>query len=681
MDYSRKIVAALFVTILITPAAWSAELQLSDFLQSHSWISPATDSTVSDKEQNLLPFSFVLDGKPSAQFLPEWRHTTTAERLDSNRLRRTTVYTDAASNLTVKYAVVEYSDFPALEWTLYFSNTGQSDTSILENVQALDAPFAVSPTEEALLHYSLGSHDRSDDFTPKEQPVNQSIQLAPIGGRSSDGILPFFNLANLNDGGAMLGIGWTGQWAVLFEKNNENQVRVLAGMERTHLRLRPGEEIRTPAILVLFYSGKDYLYGQNQLRRLLLKHYTPMENGKPVQYPIAASPHAAIGFTDTTEANMIQGIENIAANQFPVDTWWIDAGWHGKTNNWALNVGSWEPNALRFPHGLKPVADAAHSHGLRFLLWCEPERVMPNTWLFDNHPDWLLTPADLPKEFLYHEKDRFRLLNLGNPDALAWTKATFSRLIEELGLEIYRQDFNMAPLYYWRNNEPEDRQGINEIRHITGLYDFYDTLLREHPGLIIDTCASGGRRIDFEILRRSLILFRSDRVWEPVGMHSMAYGISFWIPITGVGAVSVDPYDFRSGWGSHLTLALDYYKNPDIWESAKAQMALYHKICHLFPADYYPLTPYSLDKDRWISWQFNDPDVREGMVQAFRRDQCESDTLLVNLSALDQAATYTVTNLDTNESITKSGADLMNEGLQMKAAVKPAALVYYYKAQ
>ena len=181
---------------------------------------------------------------------------------------------------------------------------------------------------------------------------------------------------------------------------------------------------------------------------------------------------------------------------------------------------------------------------------------MPDTWLFDNHPEWLLTPSNLPKELQYHEKDGFRLLDLGNPQALAWTKKTFSDLIDELDMEIYRQDFNMAPLYYWRNNEPEDRKGINEIRYITGLYDFYDTLLREHPGLIIDTCASGGRRIDFEMLRRSLILFRSDCVWEPVGMHSMAYGVSFWIPlpewgqsawIPTISAAAGNPPDPRSG--------------------------------------------------------------------------------------------------------------------------------------
>ena len=681
MLYSRQIITAFFIFILITPAVWSIESLTNNSLDAHPWIAESINSATTDKQKGLLPFSFIMDGTSSTQFLSQWPYTTNTTQLDANRIQHTTVYTDANSNLTVKYITVEYNDFPAVEWTLYFSNHGQKDTPIVENIQALDAKFVASPTEEASLHYSLGSHDHSDDFAPREQVINKSIHLAPLGGRSSDGVLPFFNVSNLLDGGVIVGIGWTGQWAATFEKKNPNQIQILAGMEQTHLRLHPGEEIRTPAILLLFYPDNDSIQGQNLLRRLLLKHYTPTASGKQVQLPIAASPHAAIGFTDTTEANMIQGIENISAHQFPVDTWWIDAGWHGKTNNWAKNVGTWEANTERFPHGLKPVADAAHSHGLRFLLWCEPERVMPDTWLFDKHPEWLLTPSNLPEDLKYHEKDRFRLLNFGNPEALAWAKATFSNLIKDVSIDIYRQDFNMAPLYYWRNNEPEDRQGMNEIRHIMGLYDFYDTLLREHPGLIIDTCASGGRRIDFEILRRSLILFRSDCVWEPVGEHSMAYGISAWIPITGIGAVSMNPFDFRSGWGSHLTLALDYYKNPDIWAAAKTQLDIYQKIRHLFPADYYPLTPYSLEKDQWISWQFNDPEAQEGMVQAFRREKCTQDTLSVKLSALNPAASYIVTNLDTNESVEKSGAVLMNEGFLLKAVTNPAALVYHYKVK
>lgn len=622
------------------------------------------------------PFSFVLDGKPSAEWLAP-RPCAVESVRKATGLQRTYTYTDKTSGLEVKYAVTEYADFPAVEWTVHFANRGTEDTAIIEDIQALDARLpVVSPSP--VLHYALGSHERPDDFAPREQRLDEPLRLMPYGGRSSDGVLPFFNLQG-EDGGVILGIGWTGQWAASFEKGETGKVRVRAGMELTHLRLHPGEEIRTPSILLMPWQGKDRMIGQNQLRRLLLEHYTPRPGGKPVEPPTAASPHGAIAFADTTESNMLQGIENIAAHQFPVDTWWIDAGWHGEDKNWARNPGTWEPNAQRFPNGLKPVADAAHAHGMKFLLWCEPERVMPGTWLYENHPDWLLSPADLPSELKYQENDRFRLLNLGNPDALAWAKGKFSSMIRDVGIDIYRQDFNMTPLYFWRNGEAPGRQGINEIRYITGLYDFYDTLLREHPGLLIDTCASGGRRIDFEILRRSLVLFRSDFCWDPVSEQGMAYGLSLWTPITGVGAVKADPYNFRSGMGSHITLALDYYHESEMWKQGAEEIGKYKAIRPVFTADFYPLTPYNLEKNRWIAWQYYDPERGEGVVEAFRRDECPDATLAVKLHALEGKTSYVMTNLDTGEMTTKTGADLMKEGFAITATEAPTATLIQYR--
>ncbi len=629
--------------------------------------------------QNGAPFSFVLDGKPSAVIMPKWSDAKKTAKEDVAGVPRTITYTTEVSGLEVRCEVTEYSDFPAVAWTICFANRGKADTAILEDVQALNTVLPVEASSSEV-HYALGSHERPDDFAPRRQGLEQPLRVAPFGGRSSDGVLPFFNVQG-KGGGAMLAVGWTGQWAASFEKDSGGQVRVKAGMERTHLRLHPGEEIRTPMILVLGWEGADRMDGQNALRRLLLAHFTPQPGGRPVEPPIAASPHGAIGFVDTTEANMIEGINNIAAHKFPVDTWWIDAGWHGTNKEWARNVGTWEANPAHFPNGLKPVADAAHKNGLKFLLWCEPERVMPNTWLFDNHPEWILSPAGLPADFMYQENDRFRLLNFGNPEALAWAKEKFSTLIREVGIDIYRQDFNMTPLFFWRNGEAEDRQGMNEIRYITGLYDFYDTLSREHPGLLIDTCASGGRRIDIEILRRSLILFRSDFCWDAVSEQGMAYGLSLWTPITGVGAIKTDPYNFRSGMGSHVSLALDYYHESEIWKQGAEEIEKCKAIRHLFTADFYPLTEYSLEKNQWMAWQYHDPKTGEGVVEAFRRDTCPAESLTVLLRGLKANASYSITNIDTGETSIVSGDELQKSGMKIGASEAPAARLIRYKEQ
>ena len=87
-------------------------------------------------------------------------------------------------------------------------------------------------------------------------------------------------------------------------------------------------------------------------------------------------------------------------------------------------------------------------------------------------------------------------------------------LITNLSLSIYRQDANIDPVFYWWTGEAPDRQGMNEIRHVTGMYSFWDELQRRHPSLLMDSCASGGRRLDFEVMRRMVALTPSDDMWD-----------------------------------------------------------------------------------------------------------------------------------------------------------------------
>ena len=190
--------------------------------------------------------------------------------------------------------------------------------------------------------------------------------------------MPFFNLALTGSMGAVLAIGWTGQWTGSFHGDENRRVGVQAGMERTHLILHPGEEIRTPAILLLFWAG-GHLRGHNLLRSLLRQHYSPTPGGRPAVLPVAAL-GASIGFNAVNEENQVQAIHTIARRKspepakLPIDTYWIDAGW--STGGFPDGMGTWDPDPDRFPAGLKPVGDVAHEAGLRFLLWFEPERAM-----------------------------------------------------------------------------------------------------------------------------------------------------------------------------------------------------------------------------------------------------------------------------------------------------------------
>lgn len=627
------------------------------------------------------PISFTYNGASSTSFLPTWNFSRTKTELEANRTQWTLVYTEPENGpLQVACQVIEYHDYPAAEWVVWFENHGSTDTPILENIQALDATFGSNSSGDFTLYYNGGTNNSIDDYQPLQATLgaDSSQRFVPYGGRPSDLVLPFFNLAQPDGSGIMLGIGWTGRWAATFARSSDTAVQVKAGMEITHFILYPGEKIRTPAMLMLSWSGRDRLRGHNQWRRLLLAHYSPTPNGQQVQPPIAASA-GFIPFESTTETNMIQAINSISANDLPMDTYWIDAGWYACPNGWATTVGDWTADPARYPNGLKPVSDAAHARGYKLLLWFEPERVMEGTPLYVNHPDWLLAPANLPPERQYQAP--WRMLYYGNPEALAWAKTYFSTFIKNNGIDIYRQDLNLHPLWYWRNGEASDRQGMREIKHVMGLYEYLDFLISDNPGLLLDVCAGTGSRVDFEIMRRALNLTRSDGAWwNPIGEQSMTYGYSFWGPITGIGAVSNDYYDFRSGMGDHIAVAFDY-NNTSVtaWNQWKLNFAQYKTIKDLYTGDFYPLTGYSLSDTVWMAWQYDSPEMGQGLVQAFRRPANTVATMIFHLQGLEPDAAYTLTNLDQPTPATTSGSQLMTQGLPINLATPRSSVIITYR--
>ena len=123
------------------------------------------------------------------------------------------------------------------------------------------------------------------------------------------------------------------------------------------------------------------------------------------------------------------------------------------------------------------------------------------------------------------------MLNLGLPECRQWLTDSICTLVQESGIGVYRQDFNFPPLDYWRRNEPEDRQGLNENLHVQGYLRFWDDLLARNPGLWIDSCSSGGRRNDLETMRRSVPLHFTDYGYgnHPVKL-AFHHTLFAWIP-------------------------------------------------------------------------------------------------------------------------------------------------------
>jgi alpha-galactosidase len=530
----------------------------------------------------------------------------------------------------------------------------------------------------------------------------KSVHLEPGGGRSSSEVLPFFNLQWPSRGGVIIGIGWSGEWAADANSTEGGGVRFRAGMALTRLKLKPGESIRTPSVAMLFYDG-DWIRGQNLWRRFILEQHRPRARGKPLVPQLLAGNWGA-----TPAAAHLANVKVLAERGLPVDFYWIDAEWFGR-GPWFLNAGDWRVKADLYPEGFRPISDALHGCDRRLLLWFEPERVCEGTPWAKEFPQWLLA---VPKEQKFYRwgdkqtlpdwhkaeslrnqiKEGDRLWNLADPAARQYLTDFVSDRIAEFGLDCYRHDANIAPLEFWRAADPPDRQGMTEIRWVEGLYGFWDELLRRHPGLIIDNCASGGRRIDLETLSRSTPFWRTDFPGDPIGRQCHTFGISFWTPMNATGGTTPgrdDDYAMRSTFSSSMVVNLfgngdapqAKMPSPDFpYAKAKTALAQYRGLQKDFLGDYYPLTPYSKAADAWLAWQFHREDLGEGLVQAFRRPKAMQETVKLKLAGLSPAARYTVLDLDAPQRAREmTGRELMEQGIPVTATVCPAALLLTYK--
>ncbi len=670
-----------------------SELETAQHWLAEAFISPAKGPT-----RFPVSFHFGPDASAGPALLNDWTVRRAPATAGEGVTCETVTLTDPQTSLECRCEIKAYTDFPAVEWVVYFKNTGQTDTPILSDIQPLDVLVPVAAATACRVHHARGGLTQTDDFAPLETPLTfrqggSTLQLAASTGKSSTLHLPFFNL-ELGSGGnadhdgnvGIIGaIGWSGGWSVRFQRQAEG-VRVRAGMERTHLRLHPGEEIRTPRILLLFWEG-DRVRSQNMLRRLILAYYTPRHEGRPLQPPFCDGVWGA-----RSEASHLQKIAWLKDNQIPVECYWIDAGWYGDgsvaetddvfTNAWAKQVGTWTPNPALYPKGLAPVGEAARDAGMGFLLWVEPERAFQGTELARRHPEWLLGSAPSPAL----QGDNY-MINLGLPEARRAVTDLVSELIRSAGITCYRQDFNflVAPVLFAKADAP-DRVGLAEIRHIEGLYAFWDELLARHPGLIIDNCAGGGQRIDLETISRSVPLWRSDlQCWpfDPMAMQTQTQGLAPWVPLSAGVCEAASAYALRSA----LAPGLVTHWSSQVLEGGadlpvdkiRALMTEALAVRKYFYGDFYPLLSFSLASDAWAASQYDRSDLGEGMVVAFRRHESPFPFGQLKLTALDPEAQYDIYSWDDHSTRRVSGRALMTGGLDLAIEEVPGSALLVYK--
>ncbi len=263
------------------------------------------------------------------------------------------------------------------------------------------------------------------------------------------------------------------------------------------------------------------------------------------------------------------------------------------------------------------------------MLWFEPERVMAGSELAVKPSAMDVEKSGDTSTFLF---------DLGNKEAREWLSKYIGDFLEANGIDYYRQDFNMHIQQYWQANDEPGRTGIRELRHIEGLYAYWDYLLQRFPNLLIDNCASGGRRLDLETTSRSAPLWRTDYSYgEPNGYQNHSYGLNFYLPLHGTGVFGFDPYSFHSALSSAMVLNWDLTSLQGNIADMRKYIQQFKEVAflllqRLLPAYGSRRPEYAMDV--WVAYQLNRTSDQSGIVLAFRRKDNAESKLTVKLQGL-----------------------------------------------
>jgi alpha-galactosidase len=320
-------------------------------------------------------------------------------------------------------------------------------------------------------------------------------------------------------------LAWSGDGEYLVERLSEGAgvLSSLIGVGEHllpgELRLARGESYRTPdAVFVWSDAGIDGL--SERLHSSVRAGAAHPRRPRPLvlnTWEAVYFDHALDPLNRLAEAASAVGVERFV----------LDDGWFAGRRSDRAGLGDWFVDRSVWPDGLAPLAERVRELGMEFGLWFEPEMVNPGSRLETEHPEWMLAPSDGygPSWRSQHA------LNLAHPGAWEYLLERISSLVAELDIAFIKWDHNRDLA------EPTDRRSGSAGVHAQtqALYALLDELHRRHPGLEIESCASGGGRVDLGILERTQRVWASDTN-DPVARQTVQRWTGVLLPPELVGS-------------------------------------------------------------------------------------------------------------------------------------------------
>ena len=501
-------------------------------------------------------------------------------------------------------------------------------------------------------------------------------------GRATHINFPYFNL-ECGDGGVMLAIGWAGTWKADFSFDGERTVYTASSVNGLRTRLKSGERIRTALFVVAPYTVRDESYAANFWRSWFVEHNLPKADSTGADMtPFSTCCLCSDTGLPNSDGSISErydtwrpSLEKMIEEDAKVDFRWFDAGWYIRPDltsaqpyvpgyDWWDSIGTWELDPIKWPEGsFRESTDFAREHGMKTLVWFEPERVTD--------------PENLAKNFEYNLDWAIRVPgertisnNIGDPECFKWTVERICKMLRDNRVEMYREDNNCSAAPLWKHldsMEGEDREGITECKFIMGHYDMWDKIIEctlSYGGCgFVDSCASGGGRNDLESMRRGVPLLRSDSDRTSTALRlSMSWGFNKWIPFCGANSKEKlsqlaptgvsDPYVFRASYLPILNVDSQFVQDPDQdFGILRFGLKEWKRVSPYLLKEFYTLTPWhpEQEKDGFCAFTYFDPEEEKGVLLAFCQEDCGERELTLDLPLEGE---YLFTDEDSGDSFT-----------------------------
>lgn len=320
-----------------------------------------------------------------------------------------------------------------------------------------------------------------------------------------------------------LHLAWSGNHRLRVSSLSDGRVFAALGvlLFPGEIRLQPQESFATPPIIAAYSAQGLTGLSQQFHRHVRTRVLRPATRGKP--RPVHYNSWEAVYFDH--DVDQLKTIASAAA-AIGVERFVLDDGWFGARRDDRAGLGDWTVADAVYPEGLAPLVDHVTGLGMEMGLWFEPEMVNPDSDLFRAHPDWVLEIAGIDQVPF---RNQF-VLDISRAEVADYLFGQIDAILARYSISYIKWDMNRDL------NHPGDSDGRpRATAQVNALYALLDRVRAAHPGVEIESCASGGARADFGVLAHS------DRVWtsdsnDAIDRQAIQRGATFFLPLDVIGA-------------------------------------------------------------------------------------------------------------------------------------------------